>query len=262
MNLFNTLFGKTPKKIGLALGGGAALGAVHIGVLKAVEEFNINVQYMSGTSIGSLIAALYAFGKSPKYIEDVALELDWLDMSRIKISKYGLLSNRKIKSFLNEQLGSVSLEDSPIPLAMVATDLISRQKIILKKGLVEDAVVASTCIPGIFIPIKQNDMFLVDGGVVENVPISTLDELGAKFKISVDLTNYGITTKPKNIIEVIISSLNVAMMTSANYNTSKAEIRIVPNLTDFNPISTKHTKILVDIGYESSYPLLNEYFNK
>jgi NTE family protein len=251
---------KSPKNIGLALGGGAALGAVHIGVLKAIDELDINIEYISGTSIGSLIAALYAFGKSPNQIEKVALKLNWLDVSRVKISKYGILNNSKIKPFIKEQIGNVSFEDSKIPLAVVATDLISRKKVVLKNGLVEDGVLASTCIPGVFSPIQQNDMLLVDGGVVENVPVSTLEELGAKFKISVDLTSYSNTTIPKNIIDVIISSINLAMMSSTINNISKADIQISPNLGRYSPIDSKKTKELIDLGYNTSLPLLRRYF--
>ena len=255
-----SFFKKSPKKIGLALGGGAALGAVHIGVLKAIDELEINIEYISGTSIGALIAALYAFGKSPKQIEDVALKLNWLDVSKIKISKYGILNNSKIKSLIKEQIGDVSFEDSKIKLAVVATDLITRKKVIMKKGLVEDGVLASTCIPGVFSPIKQNDMLLVDGGVVENVPVSTLEELGAKFMICVDLASYRNTTKPKNIIDVIISSMNLAMMTSTISNTSKADIQISPDLGKYSPIDSKKTKELIDLGYNTSLPLLRRYF--
>lgn len=255
-----SFFKKSPKKIGLALGGGAALGAVHIGVLKAIDELDINIEYISGTSIGSLIAALYAFGKSPEQIKDVALKLNWLDVSKLKISKYGILNNSKIKSFIRDQIGNVSFDNSKIPLSVVATDLISRKKVVLSKGLVGDAVLASTCIPGIFSPVKQNDMLLVDGGVVENVPVPTLEELGAKFKISVDLTSHRKATKPKNVVDVIISSINLAMMSSTIRNTSKADIQISPNLGKFSPIDSKKTKELIDIGYSTSLPLLRRYF--
>jgi NTE family protein len=256
----NSIFKKSPKKIGLALGGGAALGAVHIGVLKAIEELNINIEYISGTSIGSLIAALYAFEKTPKQIEKVALKLNWLDISRLKISKYGVLNNSKIKSIIRDQIGNVSFKDSKIPVAMVATDLISRKKVILKEGSIEDAVLASTCIPGVFSPIIQNDMLLVDGGVVENVPVSTLETLGAKFKISVDLTSHRNTAIPKNIIDVIISSINLAMLSSTISDTKKADIQISPDLGKFSPIDSKKTKELIDVGYNTSLPQLQKYF--
>ncbi|HDP97696.1 MAG TPA: patatin, partial [bacterium] len=163
---------KRKNKIGLALGGGAVLGAAHIGVLKAMEELDIPVHFVAGTSIGALVAALYAFGKDYKQIEKIAAELDWLDVSGLSLSQYGLLSNKKLGKIINKAIGDVDFEDARIPLAMIATDISHGKEVVLKQGNVATAVMASTCIPGIFIPVEIEGKLLVDGGVVENVPIS------------------------------------------------------------------------------------------
>ena len=160
------LFSK--QKIGLALGGGAALGSVHIGVLKALEEKEVEINFIAGTSIGAFAAALFAFGKSWREIEVLTAKLDWLDISGISLSQYGLLSNDKLGDILEKNLDKADFSDSKIPLAVVATNIETGQKVIIKKGNVAKAVMASSCLPGIFIPVKINNNLLIDGGIVEN----------------------------------------------------------------------------------------------
>ncbi len=176
------------KKVGLALGGGAVLGAAHIGVLKALEEKGIGADLVSGTSVGSFIGALYAFGMNWEKIDAVAGDLKWLDVSRISISQYGLLSNSKLGDLIEEFLGDVTFEDSPIPLAVVATDISNGEEVVLGKGSVAQAVMAAAVSRDIC-PRGDRGRLLVDGGVVENVPIAPLQSMGAEFIIAVDLNS-------------------------------------------------------------------------
>ncbi len=175
------------KNIGLAFGGGAVLGAAHIGVLKAIEEFNIPISYIAGTSIGAIISAFYAFGKNWEEMAILLKGLNWLDISRISLSQFGLLSNKKLGKLITDNLGDVTFDEACIPLAMIATDITSGEKVVLKSGNVAAAVMASSCIPGIFIPVEIDNRLLVDGELVENVPVTPLKEMGANFIISVDL---------------------------------------------------------------------------
>lgn len=118
------------KKIGLALGGGAVLGAAHVGVLKAIEEFDIEISYIAGTSIGAFVAAFCAFGKTPAEIEEIALKLTWMDISGISLFKNGLLSNEKLGDLISEHIGDKKIENAKIPLAMIATDISSGKKVV------------------------------------------------------------------------------------------------------------------------------------
>ncbi|MDZ7797262.1 MAG: patatin-like phospholipase family protein [Candidatus Marinimicrobia bacterium] len=126
---------KKNKKIGLALGGGAVLGAAHIGVLKAIEELDIPIHCIAGTSIGAFVAAFYANGKGWEEIRDIAMDLKWLDLSGLSLSKLGLLSNEKMGKFVEKHLGRSTIEDANIPLAMIATNIASGEKIVLQKGV-------------------------------------------------------------------------------------------------------------------------------
>ncbi len=246
------------KKIGLALGGGAILGAAHIGVLGALEERNIEVSSITGTSIGAFIAALYAFGVSPKEIETKVADLNWLDAAGFTISKYGLLSNEKLGKTLTDTLGDVQFTDAKIPLAVVATDIGACKKVILKEGSVAEAVMASACIPGIFIPVEINARLLVDGGLVENVPLSPLKEMRAEVVMGVDLNAKRKYTKPEDMIDVLANALDLAIDNATRIQTEEADILIAPELSAYNRADVEKIHDLVKEGYDAAKAILDE----
>jgi NTE family protein len=249
---------KKNKKMGLALGGGAVLGAAHIGVLKAIEELKIPISYIAGTSAGALIAALVAFGKSSDEIEKIALDLDWFDISEISLSKYGLLSNKRLGKIISDNLGNVKFSDAEMPLAMVATDIAAGKKVILQKGKVKDAVMASTCIPGIFSPVEINKKLLVDGGIVDNVPVSVLKEMGADYLIGVDLYAKHTQQKPENIIEIILNTYDFILMNATKLQTEEADLLIKPDLSKFNMIDPGQVPDLIKKGYTEAKKALKK----
>ncbi|MCK9473060.1 patatin-like phospholipase family protein [Sulfurimonas sp.] len=240
------------KKIGLALGGGAVLGAVHIGVLYALEEKNIEIKAISGTSAGAIVAAFYAFGKTPKEIEEIVTKFEWKKLSSLTLSKYGVLSNEKVGEMIKENIGEKKFNESNIPLGMIATDITTGEKIILDKGSVADAVVASTCIPGIFVPVELGGRFLVDGGIVENIPLSALKGKDIDFVIGVDLIPDRSYKKPENVIEVLYNSFNFLVKINKRAQTKDANIIIKPDLSEFNAVDMSQIKNLIQIGYEET----------
>lgn len=250
------LFGKFKKKTGLALSGGSILGAAHIGVLKAIEEKNITINHISGTSVGSFIAALYAFGKGPKEMAVISMNLKWPDVSTLSLSKFGLLSNEKLGELIVEHLGDVNIEDSKIPLSIIATDISKGEKVILEKGNLAQAVRASSAIPGIFAPIEINKTLLVDGGVFENLPISPLKDAKMNTIIAVDLLSNKPDKRPKNILEVVLSTFHHMITSSSQVQEKDVNIFIKPDLSSFNRINTKQTKDIIQKGYESAKQLL------
>ncbi len=243
---------------GLALGGGAVLGAAHIGVLRAFTEREFPVRYVSGTSIGAFIGALYAGGLSLDTIETIALDLRWLDISRIRPTRYGLLSNEKLGDILKERLGDSRIEDSKIPLAMVATDISSGEKVVLDKGDLASAVMASTCIPGVFSPVEINGRLLVDGGVVENVPISPLREMGAEFVVGIDLNAHSGSKRPQNIVEVLLNTFDFILINATRLQTRKADLLIEPDLSAFSMVDTEQVAELIAVGYRETLAFLKQ----
>lgn len=250
------------KKVGLALGGGAVLGAAHVGVLKALAEFDIQINYIAGTSIGAFAASFFAFGLKWDEIETLAKELNWFEISGLSLSRYGLLSNEKLGKLISEKLGDKKIEEADLPLAMIATDVSSGEKVVLKKGSLADAVMASTCLPGIFNPVEIDKQLLVDGGIVENVPISTLRSMGADYIIGVDLNAEHKYEKPGNIIDVLINSFHFTMMAASRLQTEEADLLIKPDLSEFSRSDTSQITALIEQGYKDAYKVLEDKFDK
>lgn len=250
------LFQKTKKKTGLALGGGAVLGAVHVGVLKALEEKNIKVDCLSGTSIGSFVGALYAFGVDVDEIEKLTRDLRWLDISEISLSKFGLMSNEKFGELLVEKIGDKNIEDAKIPMRIIATDIATGEKVILEKGNLADAVRASACLPGIFKPVEIDGRLLVDGGIVENVPVTPLVDMGADYIIAVQLTVSAAAKRPEHIIEVMLNTFEFMITNISKPYLKDANVLIKPNLSDFDKVDTDQISDLIKKGYEEAQKML------
>jgi NTE family protein len=246
------------EKTGLALGGGAVLGAAHVGVLKVLEEKDIPISYISGTSIGAFVAAFYAFSKKTVDIQEIASKLKWMDISGISFTGNGLLSNDKLGELIVEYIGDKNIEDADIPLSIIATDISTGEKIVLKKGSVAQAVMASTCIPGIFNPVEIDGKLLVDGGIVENVPIDTVKEMGAGYVIGVDLNANNNFRRPNNILDVIVNSFNLMLKAAVEFQTKDADLLITPDLSSFNMIDTDQVEGLIKQGYNDGLERLKE----
>lgn len=242
--------------IGLALGGGAVLGAAHVGVLRAVDELGIGIKGLSGTSIGSFIASLHAFGMGWREIETVALDLDWLDLTGLTLSQFGLLSNKKFGEIVRELLGTRKIEESPVPLAIVATDIGSGEKVVLKKGDVAKAVMASSCIPAVFKPVEIQGRMLVDGVLIENVPLSPLLESGVRPVVCVDLMGCHKFTKPENIVGLLLNAFYSSLKTTTEMQIEEADLKIMPDLGAFSLVDTRQVPELIEAGYRAALPLL------
>jgi NTE family protein len=179
------------KKVGLALGSGSARGWSHIGVIRALAEAGVQVDYVAGTSIGALVGAVYASGGIDA-LEEAVLQLDWKKIAYlfdVVFPKSGLIDGKKVTGFIQNHVKEINIEDLCLPFCAVSTDLTTGNEITIKDGNVIEAVRASISIPGIFTPVKKKGTFLVDGGVVNPVPVSVVREMGADFVIAVDLNH-------------------------------------------------------------------------
>ena len=177
------------KKIGLVLGGGSAKGFAHIGVLRVLEKNNIPIDMVSGTSIGSIIGALHCLGYSSFEIENLIKGVSWRRLLDLNLPKKGLIKGIKIESILREMFKDKKFSELNKPLFVTATDILNKQEIVFNKGDVTRAVRASISIPGIFNPVENNGRVLVDGGVLDNLPIEILKKNGAEIIIAVNLEN-------------------------------------------------------------------------
>jgi NTE family protein len=173
---------------GLALGSGAARGFAHIGVLDALEECNIRIDLLAGTSIGALIGALYASGLPVSRLQEVASDLNWRKLAGMlgpSIPTSGLLDSRKVSRFIKELLPVKTFEELSIPLAVTTTDIESGELIVIRQGLLLPAILAAISFPGLFSPVRVGDRFLVDGGLCSPVPTDVVRQMGAEIIIGV-----------------------------------------------------------------------------
>lgn len=237
-------------RIGLALGGGVVLGAAHVGVLRAIKELNIPVDLITGASIGGFIAALYAFGLDWQALEDVAAELEWLDISGFSPTQYGLMSNHKLGQKMLELIGDVNFSRAKLPLGLIASDIITGERVPLTTGKVSEAVMASSCVPGIFTPIEIGDRMLVDGGLLENVPTLLAREMGADLVIAVDLfSTIQSHRKPENLFELLLNTYYSAMRNASGLYIKEADILIAPATANYNLVTTNQIPALIQEGY-------------
>ncbi len=249
------------RRIGLALGGGAILGAAHIGILKAFEERQVHISGITGTSVGAFVGALYAFGLSTDEIEEIALNLKWLDVAAVRLSKLGFISLSRVQNFLEEHLGYVEFKDAKIPLAVVATDIGTAEKIIYSSGPLAPAVIASMSMPGIFQPVEYDGRMLVDGGLLETVPVSPLGDMNVNERVAVNLIAKRHYRNPQNIIELIGNTIDITINNVTAMQTVNADLIIAPELSAYNPADPRQVPDLIEEGYEEAVKVLDSYFS-
>ncbi|HXU92542.1 MAG TPA: patatin-like phospholipase family protein [Gallionella sp.] len=188
--------GRRPK-IGLALGSGSARGLAHLGVIRALKDAGIEVDFVAGTSMGALIGAIYAAGKLDE-LEATFLGFDWkktVSFFDVVLPKSGLLDGAKITALVRAHLHADAIEMLPKPFAAVATDIVTGEEVVIRSGDVIEAVRASISVPGIFTPVPRNGHILVDGGLSNPVPVSAVRAMGADIVIAVDLNHEIISGK-------------------------------------------------------------------
>ncbi len=175
------------RRLGLALGGGGAKGSAHIGVLKELERLKLQIDVISGTSVGAIVGAVFAAGYSAAEIEHAFRETTLRRLMGLDPARWGLLGSDRLAEVLNELLGDRRIEDLALPFAVVAVDLVSGREIVLDHGSVVEAVLASSAVPGVFPPRRIDSYILADGGIRNNLPIDVARRLGADRVIAVNL---------------------------------------------------------------------------
>lgn len=200
-------------KIGLALGGGASLGFAHIGVIKVLEENGIKPDFIAGTSMGSIIGSMYAYGYTPEKMTEILESFDFKkirDLRPFTFMRDGLFSTEKLVKFIDDLTDSCNIEDLKIPFQCNAVDMLTSKEYIFKSGKVSEAIQASCAIPGIFKPVKKDGMLLFDGGVVNNLPYNLVKDMGADIVIAVDVLPVFIKKqKIDNIVQILFTTFDI-----------------------------------------------------
>jgi len=235
--------------IGLALGGGFARGIAHIGVLKVLEEEDIPIRMIAGTSVGAIMGAAYCSGLTIPELEDVAHTVRFTTFARWTLSRYGFASNDRMVSFLTRTLKVQTFEELRIPLAVAATDFNTGEEAVFSSGPIIDPVRASCAYPGMFLPVEIRGRWLVDGMLSHPVPTRPLRDMGAERVLAVQLKGqWSKTTAPRHLFDVIGQSFAIAQEMIGQVWRSAADVVIEPDVAGFDYDDFKRADELIHVG--------------
>lgn len=236
-------------KLGLALGGGATRGYGHIGALKAFAEYGIEFDYVAGTSVGSLIGALYCAGLTADQIYEIGMEIN---EKEIKTSKILFVPSKAtgIQNIVKNAVGDITFDDLKIPFCAVAVDLISGDEIRITKGNLATAVSGSCAVPGVFAPVEFENMHLADGGLQNNIPADIPRFHDCDYVISVDVNSTrGEGTDSLGLVDTLLASLRILMKSNSVKGYINSDLVIKPDLKRYKSTKTEGKEEMVEEGY-------------
>src|SRR5665647_1102479 len=249
--------------IGLVLGAGSARGLAHIGVLQVLQEEGVQFDFIVGSSMGAMVGAVYASG-TDLYILDKML--DYMNtglMIDIQVPRFGFVAGKRIDSFIILLTKNKSFTQLNPPLMVVATDLMSGGRVIFDQGSVTEAVRASISIPGVFAPVRKDDMVLVDGAVIDHLPVEVARVRGADIVIAVDVT-FGPDKKVsiKNTLDVIMTALDIMQKRHFDFIGPQADILIQPAVGNYASQDFESSRAIVALGRTATFDKVAEIKQK
>lgn len=237
-------------KLGLALGGGAARGFAHIGVLQVLEEEGIKPSLVVGTSAGSVVASFYASGKSAQQLQWLA---DTMDESQFTdwanpFTGRGMLRGEALGRYINSQLNGMKIEDMKLPLGIVATDLRTGDGVLFRRGDVATAVRASSAVPSVFEPVRIGGKDYVDGGLVSPVPVRYAKQMGADLVLAVDISSRPEDAKTSDMLKVLLQTFSIMGKSISQLEMAQADVVIRPALPDVGSAEFSARKKSIEAG--------------
>jgi NTE family protein len=219
-----------PAKIALVLGAGSAKGFAHIGVLKIFQAQKVPVHMIVGTSAGSLVGSLYAYGYNAFRLQELALSLEKGEVIDYTLPDKGFIKGEKLAEFVNKMTNQTPLEQMKIPFYTVAVDIQNGEEVVFGRGNTGTAVRASCSVPGVFRPVRIGDRMYVDGGVVSPVAVDAARKHGGDVVIAVDISSHVESAKPEGIVETILQSIDIMYSRLASIQCAKADVVIRPRV--------------------------------
>lgn len=238
--------------IAVALGGGGAKGFAHIGVLKVLESHGIKPKIVTGTSAGSFVGSLYASGKSPYQLQQIALSFQESDIRDLTLNRQGVILGQKLQDYVNKNVGGKAIEQFPIRFAAVATRLDNGSKADFIKGNAGQAVRASCSIPNVFVPAAIGGLKYVDGGLVSPIPVKTAKDMGADIVIAIDISARPDGSKALNMFGVLDQTLNIMGQQSINEELGRANIVIQPKVGHIGTLDLKSSNAAILEGEKAA----------
>ena len=247
-----------PPRIGLALGGGAARGFAHIGVIQVLEEAGIRPQLVVGTSAGSLVAALYASGKSGAELAMLALGMDESAITDWAFPGRGVIRGEALARYVREQTGGLSIEKMKLPLGIVATDLDSGQAILFQRGDPGVAVRASSAVPAVFQPVKIGEHEYVDGGLVSPVPVRFARAMGAELVLAVDISSPPEGQATGDAMRLLLQTFAIMGKSINHFELRDADVVLRPKLNGVGSADFAARQRTIMAGREAALAALPE----
>lgn len=238
--------------VAIALGGGGAKGFAHIGVIKVLESHGIKPKIVTGTSAGSFVGSLYASGKSPYQLQQIALNFKESDIRDLTLNRQGIIAGQKLQDFVNKNVANKPIEQFPIRFAAVATRLDNGRKADFIKGNAGQAVRASCSIPNVFVPAVIGGTKYVDGGLVSPIPVKTAKDMGADIVIAVDISARPDGNKALNMWGVLDQTLNIMGQQSINEELSQATVVIQPKVGHIGTLDLKASNATILEGEKAA----------
>lgn len=251
-----------PMKIALALGGGAARGFSHIGVIKALEAQGIIPDIIVGTSAGSVVGTLYAAGYSGFELQQISMQMEEGQVSDWSLPNRGIIKGEALQDFINNAVKNQPLEKMKKVLAIVATNLSTGEMIVFRTGNAGMAVRASSSVPGIFQPVNINGQDYVDGGLVSPIPVRVARDLGADFVIAVDISDKPKNNKTQTSVEVMLQTINIMGQSISKNELAEADIVIRPITPGISSTDFKDKHLAVFQGEKAVAAILVELKDK
>ncbi len=245
-----------PVKIGLALGGGAARGFAHVGVIKVLEANGVTPDLIVGTSAGAVVGALYADGRSAAELQKVALQLQEDEVGDWVMPDRGVIQGAALQNFVNQAVNHKPLEKLPRLFGVVATDLRTGDRLLFRTGNTGMAVRASSAVPGVFKPVNISGREYVDGGLTSPVPVSATRELGADFVIAVDISARPKDTRTTGIVDVLLQTFTIMGQSLSRQETPTADILIQPAVGNFSSTDFKGRSRAIQEGEKAALAVL------
>lgn len=239
-------------KIGLALGSGGARGFAHLGVIKVLKEAGIPIDMVAGSSMGALVACFYGAGLDIERLYKISSAFKRKYYLDFTVPKMGFIAGKRVKDLIRMFTHGKNIEELDIPIGIVATDLMTGEKVVFTKGSIADAVRASISIPGIFVPEKLNGRLLVDGGVVDRVPVSVVKDMGADLVIAVDVSHVKTNSEVTSIFDVIMQSLDIMQMELVNHRVIASDVIIRPRVDKYSSRAFTNIEEIISIGEEEA----------
>ncbi|MEW6591893.1 MAG: patatin-like phospholipase family protein [Pseudomonadota bacterium] len=249
---------KPPIKVALALGGGAARGFAHIGVIKALEAQGIVPEIVVGTSAGSVVGALYASGMSGFDLQKLALGLEEDMFADWALPNRGVLRGEALQAFINQQVKQRTLQRLPKPLGVVATDLQSGERVLFRTGDTGMAVRASSAVPGVFQPVAIGGRDYVDGGLTSPVPAQSARAMGADFVIAVDISSVGRREKLPGTLDVLLQTFAIMGHAISQHELKDADVVVRPRTLAVSSTSFEDRHLAILEGEKAAAAIMPE----